>query len=271
MSLEIPSLAGDRTVRLAQPSLRPTGVAPLDALLGGGFEPGASWLIDGAPGGGKTLLGIHFLAEGLARDEPGLYITAAEPPAKIMQFLAAHWPALESAVTQKRLAVLDPAPFFTEMRLSHERCGHDRTSLWDEIWRFTQDVVKQSRNQGARRIVIDPVTPLLLAFESAIDLWDSAQTLINALDENLGATTLLTHVTASDGRFGEIGQTLGALTTGVLRLRAAQAGTSTPAIAIEVGKRRRLPIAARRVVCHIDPSGRLVDVEGHDRDRERAA
>ena len=59
-----------------------TGVAGLDAMLGGGLMPFSSTLVVGTPGAGKTLLGLSFLAEGASRGERGLvagfHETAAE-------------------------------------------------------------------------------------------------------------------------------------------------------------------------------------------------
>jgi circadian clock protein KaiC len=48
------------------------GVAGLDAMLSGGLPAGTSTLVLGTPGAGKTMLGLHFLAEGARRGEPGL-------------------------------------------------------------------------------------------------------------------------------------------------------------------------------------------------------
>ncbi|MDP9362627.1 MAG: Circadian clock protein KaiC, partial [Chloroflexota bacterium] len=43
-----------------------------DAMLGGGLQDCSSTLVLGTPGSGKTVLGLHFLAEGARRGEPGL-------------------------------------------------------------------------------------------------------------------------------------------------------------------------------------------------------
>jgi circadian clock protein KaiC len=60
--------------------LRPFGVPGLDALLNGGLPPGSTTLLLGPPGGGKTLMGLHFLAGGLRAGEPGLHFGFYEPP-----------------------------------------------------------------------------------------------------------------------------------------------------------------------------------------------
>ena len=61
-----------------------TGIAELDAMLGGGLLPGSCVLVQGAPGVGKTVMGLQFLVEGATRfNEPGLLITFEEFPASL--------------------------------------------------------------------------------------------------------------------------------------------------------------------------------------------
>ncbi|MFN8467559.1 MAG: ATPase domain-containing protein [Caldilineaceae bacterium] len=70
-------MAEQRVTRLS------TGVVGLDEILLGGLLPGRTYLVRGGPGTGKTMLGLHFLAAGLTKDELGLYINMAEPEAQI--------------------------------------------------------------------------------------------------------------------------------------------------------------------------------------------
>jgi KaiC/GvpD/RAD55 family RecA-like ATPase len=237
--------------------MRRSGLAPVDALLEGGFASGEVWCVAGAPGAGKTLLALHFLTAGLAVGEPGLYITASETPARIVQFFARYWPELEAAINARQLAVLDPSPFFTELRLAKERRTRGKVDAWDEMWRFVQDATRQSRNQGARRIVIDPITPLLLAHESDIDLWDTVQTLVGALGANLGATTLLTHVALAHPATAAIGQMLAAISAGVLQLDQRGNGDGQTYIAVQGTKRRYLPLRHDTVALAVGADGHL--------------
>ncbi len=55
-----------------------TGVAALDRMLGDGLWPGASTLVVGPTGVGKTLIGLHFLYEGVKHGEPGIHATFQE-------------------------------------------------------------------------------------------------------------------------------------------------------------------------------------------------
>ena len=255
---------GGRTIlapTIAPPTIRHSGILALDALLCGGFEPGSVWNIEGAPGVGKTLVGLHFLAQGLAEGEAGLYITAAEPPAKIVQFFAKYWPNLEAGIVQRQLAVLDPSPFFTELRLAKAHRTQSRIEPWDEVWRFVQDAIKQSRDMGARRIVIDPLTPLLLAYGSPIDLWDTIQTLVAAFGENRNATTLLTHMALDEPHFAAIGATLRALCTGSLRLEQRFNERSKSHLVIQAVKRRHAALGGHETSVYIGTGGHISHLE----------
>jgi len=55
-----------------------TGIKSLDIMLGGGLYKGAACMVKGAPGTGKTTLGLQFLASGIENGESGLYITFEE-------------------------------------------------------------------------------------------------------------------------------------------------------------------------------------------------
>lgn len=244
----------------AQPR-RAFGIPELDVLLGSGesgISRGSTWLVVGAPGAGKTLLATHFLAEGLRLNEPGLYITIADTPARIVQSYTRQWPELEQAIQANRLAVLDPSPFFTEIRMHQQ----DRGRIWNDIWRFVLDVVKQSRNQGARRIVIDPLTPLLLAHQNLLELWDTTQTLLTAFSQNLGATTLITHCTMSDPRVIAVGETLEHLCTGVLQLSRAPRSAD---LCIDLTKHRYAAGGVHTINCMVTEAGRIAVAANRNR------
>lgn len=55
-----------------------TGIQGLDVILKGGLVKGTSLLIKGGPGTGKTLFGLHFLAEGVKKGEKSVYISFDE-------------------------------------------------------------------------------------------------------------------------------------------------------------------------------------------------
>jgi circadian clock protein KaiC len=67
-----------------------TGVAGLDDVLGGGLPTGHVYLVEGDPGSGKTTLGLHFLREGVAKGERGLYVTLSETSSELQTVAASH-------------------------------------------------------------------------------------------------------------------------------------------------------------------------------------
>jgi circadian clock protein KaiC len=67
-----------------------TGIADLDNILGGGLTKDRVYLLEGAPGSGKTTIALQFLLEGAARRERGLYITLSETAAELREVARSH-------------------------------------------------------------------------------------------------------------------------------------------------------------------------------------
>ncbi len=55
------------------------GISGMETVLNGGLRRQSATLLRGTPGSGKTIFGLHFLAEGIQREETGLYINLGEP------------------------------------------------------------------------------------------------------------------------------------------------------------------------------------------------
>lgn len=66
----------------------PTGIGPLDGMLGGGLPSRSTTLLLGASGTGKTMLGLGFLA-GSTPGEPGLHFGFYETPPRLAAKAAA--------------------------------------------------------------------------------------------------------------------------------------------------------------------------------------
>lgn len=67
-----------------------TGIAGLDAILGGGIASNHVYLVDGDPGTGKTTLGLQFLLSGVAAGERGMYVTLSETAAELRETATSH-------------------------------------------------------------------------------------------------------------------------------------------------------------------------------------
>ncbi|HYH95188.1 RAD55 family ATPase [Hyalangium sp.] len=61
------------------------GISRLDESLRGGLLSGSTTMLMGAPGTGKTLLGLHFLLQGAREGQPGVYFGFYETPPRLME------------------------------------------------------------------------------------------------------------------------------------------------------------------------------------------
>jgi circadian clock protein KaiC len=65
-----------------------TAVPGLDDLIEQGFWRGSTTLIAGPTGSGKTIIGLHFICEGVLKGEPGLYVGFQENPNQLARIMA---------------------------------------------------------------------------------------------------------------------------------------------------------------------------------------
>ena len=148
------------------------GIPGLDAMLGGGLLNSSSTLVLGPPGAGKTVLGLHFLAEGARRGEPGLFAGFHETP-----------PALAATADQVGMA-LGP----------HLASGLVRT-LWRPPLELAPDawawqLLAAIEEHRPRRLVIDAYSDLLPLFAIPERQASFPPALVNRL-RDLGVTALI--------------------------------------------------------------------------------
>lgn len=67
-----------------------TGNGSLDTILRGGLPPRRVYLLEGAPGSGKTTLSLQYLLQGVALGEPTLYITLSETTEELKVVAESH-------------------------------------------------------------------------------------------------------------------------------------------------------------------------------------
>jgi circadian clock protein KaiC len=77
-----------------------SGIEGLDQLLGGGFWPGATTLVCGVSGVGKSVMALQYLAEGARRGDRGLMVTLDEPPAQVIRNASTIGIDLQSFIDQ---------------------------------------------------------------------------------------------------------------------------------------------------------------------------
>lgn len=79
-----PPVAPDYYIRSERVS---TGIKGLDGMIADGFLRGSTTLIAGPTGSGKTLIGLHFVREGVERGEQSLYVGFQENPTQLARVM----------------------------------------------------------------------------------------------------------------------------------------------------------------------------------------
>ena len=117
-----------------------SGSAALDYILNGGYAENHIHLIEGAPGAGKTTLGLQFLRDGAANGERCLYITLSESRAELIQSAATHGWALDGIdifeLVPPELS-LDPEREQTIVYASDLELGETVGMVMDEVSRVS--------------------------------------------------------------------------------------------------------------------------------------
>jgi len=159
-----------------QADLVRTGVPGLDTVLSGGLIRGNSCLIEGAPGSGKTTLGIQVLVEGARQfSEGGIILSFEEFPQQLYRDALAYGWDLVALEKEKKLKVVCTSPQALE-KMSSVSGG-----IWDEM---IGDV-------SARRILVDSVTHFQRITSDPSQLRELLYRFLNGL-KNRGLTTFLT-------------------------------------------------------------------------------
>lgn len=164
-----------------------TGVAGLDDVLLGGIQRHNNILVEGAPGAGKTTLALGFIHAGAALyDEPGIIISFELDPQKLLRDAAGFNWDLERLIAAGKVKIIQTSP-----------------AVLLQEFRSADGVLPQElRAIGAKRLVIDGLTPLkLYAEHHHTPFREDMHTLVEGLS-HLGVTTL---VTAERGDGAEMG------------------------------------------------------------------
>src|SRR2546422_8611153 len=120
-----------------------TGIPGLDQILGGGLLPARAYLVHGGPGTGKTMLGLHFLATGLAAREKPLLITMAQTEANIRA------DAKSLGLNIDGIAILDLTP--TAETFSENRSYDIFSTAEVEREPLTREIVNAIQQKDPRR------------------------------------------------------------------------------------------------------------------------
>ena len=118
-----------------------SGIPALDEMLDDGYWPGASTLVAGPAGSGKTLMGLHFIFNGVRQGEPGVIATLQENTTQLERIVQGFgW-----SVGERNVEVMYRSP----------------VDIHIDEWAY--DLLRTVQRTGARRILIDSLVDLRLA------------------------------------------------------------------------------------------------------------
>ena len=138
-----------------------TGIWGLDNILAGGFSRGHVFLVEGAPGTGKTTVALQFLLEGAKAGEKCLYITLSETERELRDGAASHGWALDDGIEVFEL--LPP-----ESLLDSEQQQSLLYSSDLELGETTKQIFEAVERARPSRVVLDSLSEIRLLAQSSL-------------------------------------------------------------------------------------------------------
>ncbi len=159
----------------------PTGIPGLDSLIEGGFKKGSVITVSGDPGSGKTTLAMQYLYNGITKyGEPGVFVSLEQPKQSLYEDMARYGWDLAELEKKGKLQILVLQQHEIEQFQNHEL--------------RVQGAIEEI---GAKRLVIDSVTSLIMSYPSKHRARRGMLRLMDRL-RNWNVTSVLTSESTTD-------------------------------------------------------------------------
>ncbi len=137
-----------------------SGTPGLDDVLGGGFERGRTYLVEGSPGTGKTTIALQFMLAGAAAGERCLYITLSETEDELRGTAVSHDWSLEG------VDIYELVP--PESLLDDEQQQSLLYSSDLELGETTKRIFEAFEKVRPDRIILDSLSEIRLLAQSSL-------------------------------------------------------------------------------------------------------
>src|SRR6201996_8380172 len=138
-----------------------TGVEGLDDILAGGLSRGNVFLLEGAPGAGKTTIAMQFLLEGAKKGESCLTITLSETEEELRASAASHGWTFPPDIT-----VFELIPPDSLLDKDQQQSLLYSSDL--ELGEATKQIFEQVERIKPKRIVLDSLSEIRLLAQSSL-------------------------------------------------------------------------------------------------------
>jgi KaiC/GvpD/RAD55 family RecA-like ATPase len=168
----------------------PTGIPGFDELIEGGIPEGASILVGGGPGAGKTIFAMQYIYEGArSYNEPGLYVTLETGLKDITWNMQSFSWDIKTLQDKNLMKIY-------RLNLTHSRSAEE---IEQQIEKELAIITKMVDSIDAKRLVIDSVTAFGVWIPKRGALRHMIFEFANRLKET-GCTTLLTSEIPKENR-----------------------------------------------------------------------
>src|SRR4051812_917681 len=158
-----------------------TGITGLDEMLFGGVLRGSATLIEGAPGTGKSTLGMQFIHTGVVQaQEPGIILTFETFPRQYYRDARNFGWDFEALEAANKLRVVMSSPEVTRA---------DLLNVNGRLESMAQEI-------GAKRVLIDSLSHFERMTTNPVELRQIVYEFINAL-KRMGLTAVFTRENAT--------------------------------------------------------------------------
>ena len=164
--------------------LTPTGIEGLDEIIGGGFIKGRTYLVAGETGTGKTIFSLNYLVYGASIGEPGVYLLVDEDYEDFIGGALSFGWDLEALIKKNLLSVLTLLPDFAEKMKDKP--------IETIVKSLVFNLKTEAMRIGAKRLVIDPVAPLIMGERDPTWTRSYIRNLVISIEKEIGTTNIIT-------------------------------------------------------------------------------
>lgn len=167
------------------------GIFGLNTILNGGLPSNWIYLVEGAPGTGKTTLGLQFLLEGVKAGERVLCITLSHTKLELDEIARSHGWSLEGVPVHE---------FSAREALAHLASEQTTFHTADvELNETTDAILEVIDHAKPQRLVFDPIDQIRMLTDSPLRFRKQLLKLKQALEEMACTTLLLTGKPSGEG------------------------------------------------------------------------